>query len=624
MSQAQISQLSIYPIKSTLGIDLNHAYVEEHGLAFDRRFVVCLPDGKQLTARTHPKLAQIHSVLRPEGLYLEAPNMAGVNIKYTDFSDHYIPVKLWQDTVQAQHCHNDYDHWFSQYLGENCHLVFFGEQSQRMVKKRDSQVAFADAYPLLLVSEASLEDLNSRSPTQHNMAQFRPNLVVTNTAAFAEDGWKRFRIGEVEFEVQNPCSRCIFTTLDQARGEFHPQKEPLSTLAKYRKGNDGNVYFGQNVVALNHGKISLYDTIEVLETKTPEHYPEQIKKTQSSPTVTTNWQAGQSRLLKCIAIREETHDVKTFILEAPEGNICHYQAGQYIGIELEIDGSPVHRNYTLSSSPSRPLSLAITVKRVSNGLASNWLHDNLKPGMQLKALAPAGDFHLPASPSNKLLLLSAGSGITPMLSMLRYLSDINSQLDVVFLHSAHSEQDLIARAELEVLAQQMPHCSIRYSLSQSAQSTWQGYQGRLNRGMLLDIEDLELRSVFVCGPQGFMDSAKQQLLALGVHPDDYFSESFGHQISDSVESKSINILFDSWDSHVQGNNQQSILEQAEQAGLNLNYSCRGGFCGACKVKLESGEVSILEDSGLNDEEKQQGYILSCSCIPQTDLCITQA
>jgi len=622
VNQPRVSQLSIYPIKSTAGIHLNRVFVEEYGLAFDRRFVVADLSGKQITARTHPKLAQVHSALTARGLQLRAPEMASLNIIYADFSDDYRAVNIWKDEVQGQHCHDDYDTWFSHYLGEPCQLLFFGEQSSRLVKQRDTQVAFADGYPLLLISEASLEDLNLRSTLTHSMTQFRPNLVVKNTEAFAEDGWKRFRIGDVEFEVQNGCSRCIFTTLDQSSGEFHPTKEPLTTLAEYRKGDDGNVYFGQNVVALNSGTISIYDPVEVLETKTPEHYPENISKRKQAESTKSSWQQGETINIQCIAKKAETHDLTTYIFAAPPHRQCDYQAGQYLAFDFEIDGKPVHRNYTLSSSPSRPERLAITVKSLEQGLASNWLHQHFTPGMSLAVRAPSGDFHLQRTNNQKLLLLSAGSGITPILSMLRYLSDMNIAKDIVFLHSARREQDLMAQAEIALLASSFKHCQVHYTLTQEATSSWQGYQGRLNRGMLMDIADLEERSVFICGPQGFMQSAKEQLLALGVHQDEIFEESFGHAVEPVSQSKPVNILFDSWDTYVQGNNQQNILEQAEQAGLQLPYSCRGGFCGTCKVKLQSGEVKQLEDSGLSDAEKQQGYILSCSCIPESDLCIT--
>lgn len=625
MNTARISQLSVYPIKSCTGLHLNHALVEEHGLAFDRRFVVATPEGKFLTARTHPRLNQIHCALVQDGLHLRAPDMPPLDVEYQHFSARYTQVQVWSSTIDAQHCSSDYDQWFSDYLGVDCQLLFFGKHSERKVKRRDSQVAFADGYPLLLISQASLDDLNQRASDHIRMSQFRPNIVVKGTEPFAEDNWKRIRIGEVEFEITKPCSRCVFTTLDPETGQYNELNEPLRTLANYRKGADGELYFGQNMVALNKGKISLYDPIEVLETQQGEAYPDHApKRPGAQPPSSGLWQSGQQRL-ECVAVEPVTHDVSRILLALPDGLRCHYLAGQYLPIEVEIDGHPVHRNYTLSSSPSRQGLLELTIKRVEGGKVSNWLLDNIQAGMHLKALPPAGDFYLECASQPQLLLLSAGSGITPMLSMLRNIVDQRLPYQVIFLHSAHSEQDLINRAELDYL-NTFDNIDIRYTLSREAPSDWQGYTGRLNRGMLLDVAELEQHSVFACGPQAFMQSAKEQLLALGLHESDYFEESFGHrdeQAASDAPATAHNILFDSWDSYVQGNDQQTLLEQAEDAGINLPYSCRGGFCGACRVKLESGEVKVIEDSGLSEQDKQDGFVLACSCKPRSDLVITQ-
>nr|WP_281430412.1 MOSC domain-containing protein [Salinicola acroporae] len=141
-----------------------------------------------------------------------------------------------------------------------------GERSSRYRDTIGVRVSFADGYPLLLISEASLEDLNTRTDGTHVMAQFRPNLVATGAVPYAEDGWKRIRIGEVTFRVDAPCARCAMVTVDPARGEKRRDKEPLKTLASYRRGDKGKVYFGQNLVAENRGEIRLHDAIEVLET----------------------------------------------------------------------------------------------------------------------------------------------------------------------------------------------------------------------------------------------------------------------------------------------------------------------------------------------------------------------
>nr|WP_252729232.1 MOSC domain-containing protein [Aliiglaciecola lipolytica] len=266
-------------------------------------------------------------------------------------------------------------------------MVFFGEQSKRRVKNSDSEVSFADGYPFLVISQQSLNDLNSRLATPVTMSQFRPNLVIDNCAPFEEDNWKKIRIGEVEFEIMKSCSRCIFTTVDPITGEKNPQLEPLSTLQKYRKDKKGDVLFGQNLIALNSGNLSLNDEVVVTERQT---------------------------------------------------RTIHFDLG---------------------SKPARK------------------------------------------------------AGRSP-------------------IQAESTEQSAI---------------------------------------------------------------------------------------------KSVEIAFSSWNVNHQGDNQTSILEQGEAAGLNLPYSCRAGICGRCKVKLNSGQVkNINELTGLTEQQANQGYILACSCVPQTDVEITKA
>ncbi len=619
---ALLSQVTVYPIKSTSGIHLNHAFVEEKGLAFDRRFVLTDKQGVFITARTQPKLTLIHSAITEDGLHLKAPEMPALDIVKSDFGGMYTSVEVWGDKFKGLWCHKNYDLWFSEFLGVDCRLLYFGEHSQRQVKDLDSQVGFADGYPLLIISQASLDDLNARVSSSVSMDQFRPNLVVKDCDAFAEDTWKRIRIGGVEFEVVKPCSRCIFTTIDPKTAEKHADQEPLVTLQKYRKGSSGEVYFGQNLVALNEGKISLYDSVEVLEYQTPEAYPDHAPKVISHHVAPGSWPENEEKLLTCIDIKNETADVKTFYFTTKPAMRFNYLAGQYLPLEFEIDGKPVHRNYTLSSSPSRPDLLSITVKRVEGGLVSNWLHDNFKVGHRVKALTPDGDFHCFAGDKDKLLMLSAGSGITPMLSMLKWMTDNRIDKELVFFHSAHREADLIARQELEHLAVMHGRCDVFYTLTQDAAQNWSGYQGRLNKTMLTAIPDLLSRSVYVCGPHPFMVAAKDMLTELGLPEDQYFEESFGARDLVEEELKAVNLLFDSWDTYIKGDNQTTILEQAEKAGLRLPFSCRGGMCGACKVKLESGEVKVLNDAALSLEEKEQGYILACSCKPESDLVIS--
>ncbi len=273
-SQAQLCQISVYPIKSTAPVDLSRSAVTATGLAFDRQFVLCDENGKFITARTCPQLLAVRTALLQNGVVISAPESPSLTLEYADFSHRYDPISVWKDNINALYCGQQAEQWFSLYLQKPCKLYFFGPQSQRPVsRKPDNQVAFADGYPLLLISRGSLDDLNKRCKSTVLMTQMRPNLVVGQCDAYAEDSWKRIKIGEVEFEVVKPCGRCILTTTDPQTLQRNPDREPLSVLKRYRKGSDGEAHFGQNLIALNHGIISLNDSVEILETSQPEIYP---------------------------------------------------------------------------------------------------------------------------------------------------------------------------------------------------------------------------------------------------------------------------------------------------------------------------------------------------------------
>ena len=265
-----LSQLHVYPIKSTTGISLNRSHVSPRGLSFDRDFILRDLKGRFITARTHPKLVLVEASLTPGGLLLSAPGMPNLEVSYAAFSDQYLDVKVWGSEISAQHCQTDADQWFSTYLETDCQLVYFGEQSSREVSGHEGQpVSFADGYPLLLISQGSLNDLNSKCPAPISFAHMRPNIVVSSIAPFAEDSWSQIRIGEVEFDVVEACSRCVFTTVDPKTGIRNEFKEPLKTLKQYRRDEKGEVFFGQNLIPRNQGVIRVGDTVEILGGKSP-------------------------------------------------------------------------------------------------------------------------------------------------------------------------------------------------------------------------------------------------------------------------------------------------------------------------------------------------------------------
>ena len=290
MPTVTVSNLYIYPIKSTMGINLPYANVDELGLAYDRRFVISDNAGQFITARTEPTLCLVTTTVSEQGLTLSAPNMPTITLAYENFSNQYQNVTVWGDEIAGQHCSTIASSWFSDYLQRPCQLLYFGEVSSRVKESNTGnarKIAFADGYPLLLISQASLDDLNQRLCANDqqtvSMTQFRPNIVVDNCLPFAEDGWQTIRIGDIEFKVSKPCERCIFTTINPDTGIKDAQQQPLSTLKTYRQASNGEVLFGQNLIPLTRGRIKQGDKLTVIRSQQPPRF----NQPSSTPVTTT-------------------------------------------------------------------------------------------------------------------------------------------------------------------------------------------------------------------------------------------------------------------------------------------------------------------------------------------------
>ncbi|ATB40748.1 flavodoxin reductase (ferredoxin-NADPH reductase) family 1 [Cystobacter fuscus] len=263
-----LSSLSIYPLKSCAELPLTQATVEPLGLQQDRRWMAVRSDGSCMTGRELPGFVHLRAVPVPEGLHLSAPGMPELVVSVPPADAPRLDITVWDDTCSAAWIGDDADRWLSAYLREPARLVYVDTRMQRPVDPKyaapEDRVGFADGFPLLLATEASLADLNTRLPQPVQMNRFRPNLVVSGCEPFAEDRWKRLRIGEVELELVKPCARCVFVNVDTRTARPDPAQQPLRTLATYRK--DGNkVMFGQNVIARRTGVLRVGDAVEVLE-----------------------------------------------------------------------------------------------------------------------------------------------------------------------------------------------------------------------------------------------------------------------------------------------------------------------------------------------------------------------
>ena len=262
-----VSELNIYPVKSLSGITLQWIPIEKRGFLFDRLWMVVETDGEFLTQREIPKMALIKTDVDNEHLTLSAPQIESISVPI-DFDGENMKVQVWRDSdLLAIDQGYRIAEWLSDFLGVTCRLVKMAEDTVRQVDQEfalqpSDQVGFADAYPFLLISQASLDDLNTRLEEPLPMNRFRPNIVVQNAMPYAEDTWKTIQIGEVIFDIVKSCVRCAITTTDQetaARG-----KEPLKTLSTYRNSQLG-VIFGQNMTHRMHGNIELGQEVQVLE-----------------------------------------------------------------------------------------------------------------------------------------------------------------------------------------------------------------------------------------------------------------------------------------------------------------------------------------------------------------------
>lgn len=258
-----LTQLFIHPLKSCRGNAVDSAQVTAQGLLDDRVWLACRSNGQFISARSHPKLVQITVQGSGEGVWrFNAPTMPELVTDTARFGER-APATVWKSDFSALSGDAAANLWLSDYLGEPLQLLWLGA-STRPQKTTSDMLSFADGYPYLLISEASLADLNDRLADKVTMRHFRPNLVVDDAFAFEEDEWQRFRIGEVEFEVVSRCTRCILTTVDPDSAVPHPQRQPLMTLTGYRRIDNG-VCFGVNVIARNSGTLRLGDAVTVLE-----------------------------------------------------------------------------------------------------------------------------------------------------------------------------------------------------------------------------------------------------------------------------------------------------------------------------------------------------------------------
>lgn len=340
--------------------------------------------------------------------------------------------------------------------------------------------------------------------------------------------------------------------------------------------------------------------------------------------------------LKVKEVVRETSDAVTITFWHPINEEVRYQPGQFLTFLLNINGQKVRRSYSMAASPYVDVSLAVSVKRVPGGLASNYLCDQIKPGDIIETLEPMGTF-VPKLDSNNrrtIVLIGAGSGITPLFSMAKSALHVEPNSRIWLIYGNRNQNSIIYKAHLDAMEQAygQQRFQVTHVLSQPS-AGWTGPEGRLNQHTITKLLDSlpsaerQNASVYLCGPDGMMAEARSALALVGVPTDRVFKESFitapvaaGEVIEDPISagdegSPEVTILYEGSEYKFAVAPHQTILEAALDLDIDLPYSCQAGMCTACMGRCISGTVKLDEEDGLSESELKAGYVLTCVAHP---------
>ena len=353
----------------------------------------------------------------------------------------------------------------------------------------------------------------------------------------------------------------------------------------------------------------------------------------------------------CVArMTEETHDVRTFRLVVPGGGALPFthRAGQYLNLALAIDGQRVNRSYTIASAPTHRDHVELTVKKVRDGWASSHLHEALREGALLKVSAPAGRFVFDGEPDvtgpkARVLLVAGGVGITPLMAMVRTLTDRawSGRIDLVY--SVKTKDDIVFERELDELSRRFSGLHVHVTLTREPKdSAWAGARGPITRALLQRVApELEGVPVYLCGPEAMMAATSTLLEELGAPAKNIHVEAFvspprapsadgsamAEELADEDESPAraagaaITAQFATSGEIAEMAEGQTLLEAAEELGVDIQFDCRAGICGQCKTKLLRGRVVMDVQDALSDDDRKKHLVLACQARPVRDVVV---
>lgn len=346
--------------------------------------------------------------------------------------------------------------------------------------------------------------------------------------------------------------------------------------------------------------------------------------------VTANWRGH----LRVASIVSETPSVKTFRLVSEGGSSMPFTfvPGQFLNVAFSIGGARMNRSYSISSSPTERQHVDLTVRREPRGAVSRHIDDLLVVGDQIETGGPVGRFTFSGTEEDSIVLIAGGVGITPMMSIARYLTDLRWSGDIFLLYGCRAPSDFIFRDQLATLERRNPKLHVTVSMTGAEGTDWRGLRGRLTKELLASaVPDLASRRIQLCGPPQMMEATKAILIELGVVPDQIKTELFGAtkpkpvapgtSAKPSTPATGPQVTFSKNSKAAKIHAGQTVLELSEELGIGIQNSCRVGTCGVCKVKLISGDVTMAVEDSLDADDKLNHIILACQAVPTGDIAV---
>lgn len=635
-----IEELVYYPIKSAKGIHADSLDVSPNAFSMDRRLLITNHKGEAVTAREQTQMGSIEARLKESGLKTNELNSSQLELSRTgsptlcvdmpEAQQATVSVRVWGRPYEAQDLGDQAAHWIGQQFSnaeDEFRLVYLikaiPNDPEKAIPKN-----FVDIAPVLILSQASIDELNKRLPLDVDATRFRPNILVSDSEAHAEDSWKTIRIGDTLLSSQGPCPRCVMTTINPQNGHSDLNQEPMRSLGKYRKSEGGEILFGSYFSIIQGGRIDRNAEIEVLEYQQPPALVQAAVAEPKPETAQTTPSPGTPVIIRCNSIVNDNNQIKRFLLSPDENRPVQFQAGQFAVFSQTVKGEQLSRCYSFSAPLDSKGNLEISIKKLYDGKFSQWMHQHFEVGDTLSLQTVSGEYTL--DDSNKaLLLLAAGSGITPNIAIARELLKHRSKRNVVFLYTAASEHDIAFQEILQRCQETLENFTLILNFSQS-RHTQAAIHGRLKtQSLFAAVPDIHQRDVYFCGPPSYQKSIRNMLETLKVNPDSIRSESFypeqGSGLTEGLsdmEPTEHTIRFERSEHHASSNNRMSLLQAALKQGIEIPYACQLGACGSCAIDLLSGKVNTMIEGVAQeiDADVQNGEkVLACCSYPSSDV-----